>query len=408
MKMHIKLVFFSLFLIRGTAFADVKSTTGTIKFDSNSDGQIESTLTTTGLGLGTNTPSANLHVQGNAIVSNQLFVGTTHGNSTLQVQGSLGFGVETASASTALSGNTVVFGNTSSSNVVLYLPDAKDVAGRTYKLIKKSSSNRMLILGSRIDNADQVEIASGNYGSVGLLASGNQWYITENRNLTLTSSANLVGYWSMNEASGFELKDHSSYQTSLTMTNFGTSGNGHISGKMGNGLTYDGSDDVVNLSDPADGRLDVVSSGGLSISLWLKTTTSLNRYLLHKGGDSGLKGYYMTFRPNDLRVQVGDGTSNVQAIATGGVVATVDNGSWHHIVAVIDPGSSQTTKIYVDNSLVRSQDISTIGDMSNAYAFTLGYPGAPSLSESISVDEYRVYNKALSASEVQELYNMGN
>ena len=51
--------------------ADILSKTGTINFDVDFNGIQEMKLDSTGLGIGL-TPSANLHVQGNALISNQI------------------------------------------------------------------------------------------------------------------------------------------------------------------------------------------------------------------------------------------------------------------------------------------------------------------------------------------------
>ena len=55
-------------------FADVKGDSGTIRFDSNSDRNPEMILNSTGLGIGI-TPTANLHVSSNAILSGDLKIG---------------------------------------------------------------------------------------------------------------------------------------------------------------------------------------------------------------------------------------------------------------------------------------------------------------------------------------------
>jgi hypothetical protein len=76
----------ALFLLSSACFCDVLSTDGKIRFDIQSDGQAEMTLNSTGLGILT-LPSSNLHVNGNAIISEQLYVGGSSGSSNLNVNG---------------------------------------------------------------------------------------------------------------------------------------------------------------------------------------------------------------------------------------------------------------------------------------------------------------------------------
>lgn len=84
-------------------FADVNSVTGTIHFDSNNDSNYEMSLTSTGLGIGTSSPNTNLHLVGNAVITNgSLSIGSQSGNSTLFVQGSIGYSVETTNSNLTL------------------------------------------------------------------------------------------------------------------------------------------------------------------------------------------------------------------------------------------------------------------------------------------------------------------
>ena len=75
--------------------SDVKSTNGTIGFDVDMNGAFEASLTSVGFAIGQNlTPSSNLQVSGNSIISNSLSVGGgTLGSSNLNINGALGFGV---------------------------------------------------------------------------------------------------------------------------------------------------------------------------------------------------------------------------------------------------------------------------------------------------------------------------
>ena len=96
-----KLFICLLFLFSSSCFGDILSTTGEIQFKTSENGPVDMTLNSTGLGVGV-TPSANLHVLGNAIVSDQLFVGSSDGSSNLNINGTIGFGVQSVSSNTTL------------------------------------------------------------------------------------------------------------------------------------------------------------------------------------------------------------------------------------------------------------------------------------------------------------------
>jgi hypothetical protein len=67
-------------------FAEFKSLVGTLNFDSNGDGVSEARLTSTGLAMGSNlSPSSNLQVAGDALISETLSIGGSSGSSNLNI-----------------------------------------------------------------------------------------------------------------------------------------------------------------------------------------------------------------------------------------------------------------------------------------------------------------------------------
>ena len=142
----INLLIFTCF--HAQVFSDVKSTNGAIRFDRDSNLVPEMTLNANGFGIFNQNPSSNLHVSGNAIISQQLTVGSsTLSQSNLHVQGSLAMTSEVISSSTTLSQSSVVLVDTSSDNILLTLPEAGNVLGRIYTIKKTSTANRIIIQG---------------------------------------------------------------------------------------------------------------------------------------------------------------------------------------------------------------------------------------------------------------------
>lgn len=167
-----------LVLTSSLLMADVKSTTGQIKFDTQMDNQAEMTLNETGLGIGV-TPSTNLHVHGNAIVSEQVFIGGSSGSSNLNVNGTFGFGIQTVSSNVTLGDYSVVLVNSSSDNIKLTLPYAGNVTNRIYSIKKTSISNSVCIHGNgnKIDDSPFYLLTSGNISSIEVASDGSQWFI---------------------------------------------------------------------------------------------------------------------------------------------------------------------------------------------------------------------------------------
>ena len=210
LNLWIFLVFISLI---SEIKADVRSTNGTINFDSNSDGLSEARLTSEGLAIGPNlSPSTNLLVLGNALISNDLTVGGGSGSSNLSINGSIGFSVQALSANATLGNYSVILVDTSNSNVLLTLPYAGNMSGREFTIKKLSTSNKLSIWGGGnfIDNQSVLELtnASNNFSSVSLVSDGRQWCICER-------SAGVASSWAWTPA---QISTQSWYDASDTST----------------------------------------------------------------------------------------------------------------------------------------------------------------------------------------------
>ena len=186
---HLVLCYFCWVVTISICYANVGSPNGTINFDVQSDQLTEMKLTEAGLAIGPNlTPAANLHVQGQAIISNQLFVGGSSGSSNLNINGTAGFGTTTVSSNTTLGNQYLVLVDTSSGNITLTLPDLSNINGRNYRIKKLTLANNVIIQreGVLIDNSERVILQNGSAGSVELMGVGNRWYV-----MSMSGSANL-------------------------------------------------------------------------------------------------------------------------------------------------------------------------------------------------------------------------
>lgn len=163
--------------------ADVKSTNSVIKFDRNSDGVAEMTLNQTGLGIGVS-PSSNLEVAGNALISDKLTIGASTGASTLNLNGTLSVLPSMVSTNTALSVNSYVLVNPSSAagNITIILPLSSSVNGRIYNIKSLSDDHGLMIApqgGEQIDQYSFISFSDNQTTrpSLEVISSGNRWYI---------------------------------------------------------------------------------------------------------------------------------------------------------------------------------------------------------------------------------------
>lgn len=185
-RLHIPMGLISRFLILVLLLcigrfthANVISSRGSISFDINADGASEMTVNHSGLGVGV-APSANLHVAGNAIISDRLSVGMNHSSSNLNIGGSLGFSFETFDSSITLTEHSVVFADSSAGNITMTLPDISTAGeGRMIWIKKVSSDNEVTVAGggAGIDGQSRVLLASGGMGSMKLVSAGSEWLL---------------------------------------------------------------------------------------------------------------------------------------------------------------------------------------------------------------------------------------
>ncbi len=224
---------------------------------------------------------------------------------------------------------------------------------------------------------------------------------------TLTSG--LVGYWTFDGAdiSGTTATDKSTTGANGTLTN----GPAKVAGKVGQALSFwpDGVDTqaYVHIGDPAGGQLDF-GSGDFSVGFWMKTSgyvdqsSSVNVPLSKTAvGTGNAAGYYFQYgSSNQLQFVVRNGSSTY-ALATPTSIV----GDWHYYMGV---RSGSTMYFYQDGVSVGSTAVS--GSTSNSEFFQVGSYGAggPYFNVNGSMDEVRVYNRALAATEIQSLYDLGS
>lgn len=173
-------IFVLIFSLSFAANSSVKSSNGKINFDLQSDGQPEMILNQSGLGIGV-TPSSNLQVSGNTLISNSLNIATTNGASNLNIGGSMSISFQTVTSDTTIGDHSMVLVDSSSGNLTLTLPAAANVIGRRYTIKKITSDNEVKVLrtgSDLIDTTKDLDFSSGNLGVASLYSSASgQWNV---------------------------------------------------------------------------------------------------------------------------------------------------------------------------------------------------------------------------------------
>ncbi|MDA2936242.1 DUF2341 domain-containing protein [Patescibacteria group bacterium AH-259-L05] len=223
-------------------------------------------------------------------------------------------------------------------------------------------------------------------------------------------SDGLVGYWRMDESSWnndcaastvTDSSGNGNHGKACPITNGPTGG---AVGKFAKGGSFDGVDDYIDAG--TNSNLNPRQQGWAA-SFWVKSTqkTSGNGgYVRTMGRING--GAYWLLRTHtnggDFAVlQICDGTN----CASVNGQTTVTDGVWHHVVAVYDYDSKKTY-MYRDGVVDGTNDWSgiTMGDINPSATLHIGQANYVTEMFNGTLDEVRVYNRALSAQEVSLLY----
>ncbi len=232
--------------------------------------------------------------------------------------------------------------------------------------------------------------------------------------------AGLVGWWKFDETSGTTASDSSGNGNTGTLTN-GPAWT--TSGQVNGALTFANvSNNYVDVANPANFAFERTQPFSLAFWAYRTSSTSEGDVVSNQAGPGSHQGYGVSF-PADGAVNSCSSTAcstnciNMQVIntkASNNYLCVLVNGSaaatnaWHHVVATYD-GSSMAAgvNIYVDGVLQTpsftfsnlSATILTGGDLK----IGVDVPGHGDTFTG-TIDDVRVYNRALSASEIWQLY----
>ncbi len=222
---------------------------------------------------------------------------------------------------------------------------------------------------------------------------------------TTTTSNNPVGWWKMDEGSSSSTLDSSGNGNTGTLTG----GVQWTTGKLGKGLSFDGVNDYVDAGQPTSLN---VGTGDLTVEIWIKIATGgTTPYVVisNRGGtwESNTAGWeFRAMSSVDRRYSFIVASSGHNVGAYVACTPDLNDGRWHHLVAVLD--RDVNGYIYTDGVLTKTFSIaSLVGEsISGAYNLNIGHrPNSGTYDFSGSTDDVRIYNRALSAGEVGQMYN---
>ena len=217
-----------------------------------------------------------------------------------------------------------------------------------------------------------------------------------------TAQAGLIGHWKMNDnADTTTVADNSGYNND-GIAQYNTSVL-HQTGIIDGALDFDGTTDYVDCGNSTD--FDITDA--ITISAWVKfDSLGISQGIVDKGTGS-----------NDgvMRLWIFKGNNNVYFDAPQDIIRI--NGSpaggfsidtWYHIAATYDKDAgANNLNLYINGTNVAtSTDTDAMGTNSANLIIGARKEGLDSFFDGL-IDQVRIFNKALSESEVEDLYDEG-
>jgi hypothetical protein len=164
-----------------------------------------------------------------------------------------------------------------------------------------------------------------------------------------------------------------------------------------------GTTDRVTI--PHNANLNFTTANNYSLEFWMKADVSdagSLRSLIEKWTGSGSYPFVVRLNGNGtIQAAAWDTVNNPAAVSS----RRVDDNQWHHIAAVFNH-ATDTIQIFVDGLLDGSITYTTLNAINNTQQIFLGVRGSISVHTDYDglIDEFNIYNKALSAAEIQSQY----
>jgi len=194
----------------------------------------------------------------------------------------------------------------------------------------------------------------------------------------------LLGWWKLDETSGSTANDSGPNGYDGANSNVTINQTGHID----KAYSFNGSSSIVDITG------ETIGTGDYTLSAWIKTTNT-DAYNAIFGIGAYAPAFYTSNGEELLVYDGGDIVSNT--------IADLDDGDWHHVAFVRSGTGSGELAFYFDGSAVGT---ATHSDNITSTSWAIGDSGYSGENFDGLLDDVRLYERALSSSEIQALANM--
>ncbi|VVB96495.1 Concanavalin A-like lectin/glucanases superfamily protein [uncultured archaeon] len=210
----------------------------------------------------------------------------------------------------------------------------------------------------------------------------------------ITQLPGLVAFWNFNDGSGTIASDTSGNGNTGTITSATWT-----TGKMGSALQFDGVNDYVDAGKGASLNIN----GEITLMAWIKTTSAAENVITGRGLTGASDHTW------EYAIENGRNTfywANGYNTAANLVVGTIpiNDGQWHHVVAT---ANATRIEVYTDGMYDNGKDKTTSPNSNTNLRVLIGDLPGYSLYFNGTIDDVKIYNRSLSAGEINDEYLQG-
>jgi hypothetical protein len=223
--------------------------------------------------------------------------------------------------------------------------------------------------------------------------------------ISSSSSSGLVGWWKFDDGSGTTAADSSGNALTMNLVN----GVSWVAGKIGGAISANGTNQYGTV--PA---INLSGTSTVTVAFWANRTysTTTESVMLESTTNYNNSNAGFGFFPDDT------GCKGIAAAVHGNVGYSVNcytqptSGVWHHLAIIFDKtqaGNNQTA-LYIDGVLQTPASSPNTAQNTNSFSNSPIYLFSRAGSQFFNagqMDDLRIYNQALSAAQIQQLYQAG-